>query len=142
MPRTKRVVVLPLPTIWEIPDELWERVLPILCKFWPRKKTGRPVARWRNALNGIIFILRSGLQWEQLPRQFGAKSTVHDWFQRWAAGGVFEQIWALLLTECDEIQAVAWRWQSADGAQGKARQGGATSARTPPIAGKTAPNAA
>lgn len=142
MSRRKRVVVEPLPTIWEIPDELWDRILPVLCEFWPKKRTGRPVARWRDALNGVLFVMRSGIQWERLPRRFGPKSTVHDWFQRWVAGGVFEKIWAQLVTECDEFGAVAWRWQSADASLGKARQGGRMSAATPRIAGKTARNAA
>ena len=71
----------PLPTIWEIPDDLWLRIQPILEKFWPRKRTGRHHANWRVILNGIIFRMRSGCQWDQLPRKFGPKSTVHDWFQ-------------------------------------------------------------
>jgi len=123
MARSKRKVK-PLPTIWEIPDALWERVLPILLAFWPAKPTGRKVADWRRALNGILFRLRSGCQWDQLPRHFGAKSTVHDWFQRWCKGGVMEQIWAALVEECDELGAVDWQWQSADGAMHKARFGG------------------
>ena len=44
--------------------------------------TGRRHANWRLILNGIIFRMRSGCQWDQLPRKFGPKSTVHDWFQR------------------------------------------------------------
>src|SRR5215470_18380766 len=82
----------PLGTIWEVPDSLWERVLPILEEYWPAQATGRHHADWRQALNGIIFRMRSGCQWEQLPRKFGAKSTVHDWFQRWCGGGVMERI--------------------------------------------------
>ena len=77
----------PLGTIWEVPDELWRRIEPILKEFWPKKPTGRRVANWRKMLNGIIFRMRSGCQWDQLPERFGPKSTVHDWFQRWAAGG-------------------------------------------------------
>lgn len=50
----------PLPTIWEVPDSLWQRVLPILQEFWPRKPTGRRHADWRRALNGIIFRMRWG----------------------------------------------------------------------------------
>ena len=114
----------PLPTIWEVPDPLWERVLPLLQAFWPRKPTGRRVADWRKALNGIIFRFRSGCQWDQLPRKYGAKSTVHDWFQRWCAGGVMKHIWEELVQECDELGAVAWEWQSADAVLGKARFGG------------------
>ena len=78
----------------------------------------------RQALNGILFRMRSGCQWEQLPRKFGPKSTVHDWFQRWCAGGVMERIWAALIEGCDELGGVDWKWQSADASLGKARFGG------------------
>ena len=114
----------PLGTIWEVPDALWEKVLPILREFWPQKPTGRRTANWRAALNGIIFRMRTGCQWEQLPRKFGPKSTVHDWFQRWCAGGVMERTWAVLVAACDELGAVDGQWQSADAALGKARFGG------------------
>jgi transposase len=114
----------PLGTIWEIPDELWRRIEPILQEFWPKKPTGRRVARWRKMLNAILFRMRSGCQWERLPERYGPKSTVHDWFQRWVEGGIFEKIWAVLVVECDEIGAVQWQWQSADAMPGKARSGG------------------
>jgi putative transposase len=121
----------PLATIWEVPDPLWERVLPILQEFWPRKRTGRHHADWRRALNGIIFRMRSGCQWEQLPRRFGPKSTVHDWFQRWCAGGVMQRLWAELAAECDQLGAVDWQWQAADGRLGKARFGGKKGGQKP-----------
>ena len=92
----------PLGTIWEISDELWRRIEPILLEFWPKKPTGRKVANWRKMLNAIIFRMRSGCQWDQLPERYGPKSTVHDWFQRWAAAGIFERIWAVLVAECDQ----------------------------------------
>ena len=114
----------PLDTIWEVSDELWRRIEPILSEFWPKKPTGRKVANWRKMLNGIIFRMRSGCQWGQLPERFGPKSTVHDWFQRWAEGGIFERVWAVLVAECDELGGVQWEWQSADAMLGKARFGG------------------
>ena len=114
----------PLGTIWEIPDELWRRIEPILTEFWPRKPTGRRVANWRRMLNAIIFRLGSGCQWDQLPERFGPKSTVHDWFRRWVQGGIFEKIWAVLVAECDELGGVRWQWRSADAMLGKARFGG------------------
>src|SRR5215831_12504575 len=114
----------PLGTIWEVPDPLWERVLPLLREFWPTKATGRHHADWRKALNGIIFRMRSGCQWDQLPRKFGPKSTVHDWFQRWCSGGVMQRIWEELAKECNELGEVDWQWQAADGRLGKARFGG------------------
>src|SRR4051812_37227746 len=121
----------PLGTIWEIPDELWRRIEPILVEFWPRKATGRRVANWRKMLNAIIFRMRSGCQWDQLPERYGPKSTVHDWFQRWVAGGIFEKIWAALVAECDELGGVEWEWQSADAMPGKARVGGGKDGEEP-----------
>ena len=120
----KKSRLKPLGTIWEVPDDLWRRIEPILMEFWPRKPTGRRVAHWRTMLNAILFRMRSGCQWEQLPAKFGPKSTVHDWFQRWVRGGIFEKIWAVLVAECDELGGVQWQWQSADAMLGKARFGG------------------
>jgi putative transposase len=114
----------PLPTLWEIPDALWQKIEPILRDFWPQKPTGRRVANGRTMLNGIIFRMRTGCQWDQLPEKFGPKSTVHDWFQRWSAGGVMARIWRVLTEACDELGGVDWNWQSADACLGKARFGG------------------
>ena len=52
----------------------------------PRSRPAGGPPTGGRALNGIIFRMRTGCQWEQLPRKFGPKSTVHDWFQRWCAG--------------------------------------------------------
>lgn len=124
MSKCKQPKTKPLPTIWEVPDDLWDRILPLLIDFWPRKATGRHHADWRRALNGILFRMRSGCQWEKLPRRFGPKSTVHDWFQRWCEGGIMQRIWEMLVAECDELDGVQWDWQAADGWLGKARFGG------------------
>jgi putative transposase len=110
-----------LPTIWELPAELWERIQPILERRYPRAATGRPRADLRLVLEGIIYRLRSGVQWNQLPRRFGSDSTVHAWFQRFVEDGVMEEIWAELVRECDELGAVNWQWQAADGVMGKSR---------------------
>jgi putative transposase len=100
-------------------------VEPILECFYPRARTGRPRADLRRVLDGIIHRLRSGCQWNYLPERFGASSTVHGWFQRFAADGLLEEIWAYLITECQELDAVSWEWQAADGVMGKSRFDGA-----------------
>jgi putative transposase len=132
----------PLPTIWEVNDELWAIIQSILGELDPPAKTGRPRTDERAALNGIIYQLRSGVQWNQLPEQFGDDSSVHRTMQRWISKGVFERIWALLIENCEELGGVNWEWQSADGAMGKARFGGILSARIPRIAANPARNAA
>lgn len=111
----------PLPTIWELPDELWERIEPILERRYPAAPTGRPRADLRRVIDGIIYRMRSGVQWNQLPRQFGADSTVHGWFQRLVSDGVLEELWAALVTACEQLGGVQWEWQAADGVMGKSR---------------------
>ena len=131
-----------LPTLWEVPDDLWEHIEPLLLKTHPSKATGRKRVDLRRVLDGIIFRLRTGCQWNHIPRVYGSDRTIHRYFQLWCQSGVFEQIWALLVAACDELGQVHWKWQAADAALGKARFGGALSAPTPPIAGKTAQNGA
>lgn len=123
-----------LTTIWEVDDELWRRIEAILLEDAPPKPRahgGRPRINLRAAINGILFRLRSGCQWNKLPKQFGDDSSVHRWFQRWCRNGVFERIWAVLVEECEELGAVDWRWQAADGRLGKARFGGEKVGKNP-----------
>ena len=130
----------PLPTIWEIPDDLWLEIERILRDSDPPKRTGRKRAQPRPILNGILFRLRSGCQWNQIPRQFGDDSTVHRTFQKWVRLGVFQKLWAALLKGCEELGGVDWEWQAADGVLGKARQGGISPARIRPIGASQGPN--
>jgi len=129
MPRTLRTAPGP-DTVWEVPDALWDILDDALRDFYPPAATGRPRADFRRVLNGIIYRLRSGVQWNRLPAEFGPDSTVHRWFQRFVADGVFEQLWAVLVGACDELGGVEWRWQSADTVLSKARSGGASSGET------------
>ena len=114
----------PLPTIWDVPDDLWERIEPVILQLDPPKARGRKRADQRKMLEGIIFRMRSGCQWNHLPRELGDDSTIHRTFQRWVGGGVLEGIWAALIEECQELGGVDWEWQSADCSMGKARLGG------------------
>ena len=112
------------PTLWEVPDQLWELISPILEKHEPRKPTGRRRVDRRRVLDGIIFRLRTGCQWNHIPSVYGDDSTLHRYFRHWAEQGVFREVWALIVGECQELGRVNWEWQSADGAMGKARMGG------------------
>src|SRR5215204_5675646 len=128
--------VKPLPPIWRVPDELWEIIEPILEKHDPPKSTGRPRIGRREALDAIIFRMRSGCQWNSLPKEFPDDSSVHRTFQRWQQRGLFERIWAALASECDELGLLDWQWQAADAAMGKARSGGEQIGRNPTDRGK------
>ena len=126
-----------MPTIWEVDDELWHLIKPIIDADMPRKRTGRPPADRRTVLNCIIHRMRSGCQWNQLPNSLGSDRTAYRYFQRWVNNGVLQKIWKKLTHACNELGGVDWRWQSADGAMSKARFGGIKWARTQQIAAKT-----
>ena len=125
-----------LPTLWEISDDLWEQIHPVILEMDPPKSTGRKRVDPRRILDGIIFRMRTGCHWNRLPGELGDDSTIHSTFQRWVRLGVLERIWAVLIEECAELGAVEWQWQAADCAMGKARFGGDSVGRNPTDRGK------
>jgi len=131
-----------LGTIWRVPDDLWERIALVLDELDAPASTGRPRIDPRAALDGIIYQLRTGCQWEALPREFGDDSSVHRTLQRWIAKSVLPLVWSLLVSECAELGGVNFDWQAADCSMGKARQGGTRSAQIPRIAARMAASAA
>jgi putative transposase len=124
------------PTIWEVPDDVWTMVEPILNKCYPPKPKGHRRVDLRRVLNGLIFRLRTGCPWNKLPACFGDDRTVHRHFQQWCQRGLFAQIWAVLVEACDTLGGVDWQWQAADAAMGKARMGGDLVGRNPTDRGK------
>lgn len=59
----------------------------------PRSRFGvRPPADKRKVVGGTFWILHNAAKWKGFPRRFGSKSTVHRWFQKWVADGLFEEI--------------------------------------------------
>jgi putative transposase len=142
MARTKRKVKQ-LPTIWRVSDELWgEFIEPVLQRLDPPNERGRKRIDQRAAFDGIIYQLRTGCQWNALPKQFGDDSSVHRTFQRWVKLGVLDEIWAVLIDHCDGLDDVRWEWQAADAAMGKARFGGTKRGRIRRIAARMAVSAA
>lgn len=141
MARRKKVVE-PLATIWEVDDRLWEQAEQVLAELDPPAKFGPGRIDQRQALNGVIYRMRSGVQWNQLPAEFGDDSSVHRTFQRWVERGVIGRLWALLVKACEELAGVDWEWQSFDCAMGKARHGGIKLDRTQLTGRRTAPSAA
>lgn len=109
---------------FSIPDELWERIQPLLPVERPKPKGGRPRMEDRRAMTAIFYVLRTGIQWKALPREMGAASTVHDRFQDWREQGVFQRMWEAGLQAYDEAKGIEWTWQAVDGAMTKAPLGG------------------
>jgi putative transposase len=128
----------PLPAIWHADDELWAKVETVLKEYDPPAAYGPDRIDQRAAFDGVIYRLRSGVQWNHLPAEYGDDASVHRTFQRWVRRGVLRRLWAGLLKDCEELAGVDWHWQSADCALGKARHGGIKSERTRPTGRRTA----
>jgi len=114
---------------WEVSDAFWEKVAPLIPptrrdpnKVYKRKPGGgRKAMPSRQIFEAIMYVLRTGCQWKALPRErFGSASAIHKHFMDWMREGFFVALWRAGLAEYDEMEGIAWRWQSVDGAMIKA----------------------
>jgi len=121
---------------WELSDALWARAEPLLPVAKPHPKGGRPPRSDREMLGAILYVLRTGLQWNALPRSIGASTTVYDRFRAWEREGFFARLWQAGLAEYDELVGIDWEWLSLDGVMTKAPFGGAATGRNPTDRGK------
>jgi transposase len=82
-----------------VTDELWRFVEPLLPKRPARPKGGRPPVPDRAALTGVLFVLKTGIPWEYLPREMACGSGMTCWrrLRDWQKAGVWEKIHHLLL---------------------------------------------
>ncbi len=127
MPRTRP---------WEVTDEFWEQVRPLIPPAPSHAKGGRPRLSDRRAFEAIVYVLRTGIQWNALPRELGASSTVHDRFQEWERAGFFQALWQAGLSEYDDLIGIHWEWQAADGVLTKAPFANAGTGANPTDRGK------
>src|SRR5437773_4191622 len=111
---------------WRIPDELWVEVQPLIPPGKPHPLgCHNPRVDDRCAMDAILFVLRTGCQWEALNATgICSKSSAHRRFQEWSEAGVFRALWQRGLLAYDELQGIEWEWQALDAAMTKAPLGG------------------
>jgi len=107
--------------ILRLKDELWDRMAAAIPK---PQGAGRRPANDKACFEAVLYLLRTGCQWSELPGEYPPKSTVHDRFQAWCERGVFTHMLGMLLLEYDDLYGLDWEWLSADGAMTKAPLGG------------------
>src|SRR5215213_2327251 len=111
---------------WVVSDELWELVEPLLPKVERRfRYPGRKRLPDRPALQGILFVLHTGIAWQQLPAELGFGSGVTCWrrLDEWQRAGVWEELHALLLSRLRAAGELEWSRAIADSSQVQAKQG-------------------
>lgn len=115
----------------ELSDEQWAKLAPLLPPE-QRSGAGRPAHPNRRLLNGILWILRTGAPWRDLPERYGPWSSVYSRFRRWQQRGVWEQVFAALKQDAAARGALDWAVHFVDGSNVRAHQHAAGARRTPP----------
>ena len=114
---------------YEIPDELWNQIFPLLVHKPKRKKKNKAYSLRMDDIKAMNAYLLHSTYWMSVENTTTKKSwwcissTVHDRFQEWRQDGVFKQMWIGGLKIYDEKIGINWKWQSMDGAITKAPLG-------------------
>ena len=124
----------------ELTEAQWERLQPLLPP--QRPATGRPAKDHRTVVNAILWRLKTGVPWRDLPERYGPWQTGYSRFRRWQHAGVWDRVLAALQTEGDAAGALDWSLHFLDGSTVRAHPhaaGAKKGAVTKPLA---APGAA
>lgn len=125
-------------------DDLWDLIEPILPKPKPRRRRypGRKPISHRQTLNGILFVLKTGIPWEYLPLEMGCGSGMTCWrrLRDWQQRGVWQRLHALLLDKLREADKIDWSLAVVDSTSVRAVFGGRRPARIRRIDGKMGAN--
>jgi len=93
-------------------DEQWEMIKPHIP---PQPARGRKRADDRRTLNAILFVLKTGIPWNDLPKVLGDDSTAHRRLKQWQADGTFERLWRAFLSTLDQQGKLDWAESFLDG---------------------------
>jgi transposase len=128
---------------WVVSDELWELVEPLLPKVERRfRYPGRKRLPDRQALQGILFVLQTGIAWRHLPLElgFGGGSTCSRRLDEWQRAGVWERLHALLLAKLRAAGEIEWSRAVVDASHVQAKKGAPRRARARLIEPETGRN--
>jgi transposase len=129
---------------WRIPDEVWAQMEPLLPERPPHPLgCHNPRVPDRDAMNAILLVLRTGMQWNALSATgICSCSSAYRRFREWAEAGVFLELWRRGLLAYDAQHGIEWEWLALDGALGKAPLGGEQTGPNPTDRAKKGQNGA
>lgn len=127
-----------------VPDSLWQRVAPLLPRPRRHRKGGRPFREDLACLRGILFVLKTGIAWADLPSEVFGCSGVTCWrrLRAWHRAGVWDALHRRLLNDLGRRGAIDWRRASFDAGAIRVQEGGRARARTRRTAANRAPHPA
>lgn len=106
---------------YEVTDEQWE----LLKGLFPRQTRGGRWLSHRTMLNGMLWILRSGAPWRDLPERYGKWQSVNHRFNRWRRDGTFDRILKSLQIRLDKQGKIDWDLWLVDGTNVRASRAAA-----------------
>lgn len=104
----------------ELTNEQWERLRPLLPPQKPKR--GRPAQDHRRILNGILWLLRTGAPWRDLPERYGRWRTVASRFYRWRKAGLWDRLFTIVQQQANAAKEVDWEVHYVDGTMVRAHQ--------------------
>lgn len=121
-----------------VPDDLWQLVQHVVPLSPPRPRGGRPQVAARRTFAGILYVLRWGLPWRQLPLAlgFGSGRTCERRFDAWTNSGVWANLMQIVLNHAAGQNRVDWSRSAVDSASVPAPRGGEGTGRNPTDRGK------
>ena len=125
-----------------VTDELWAKIQPLLPPAKPHPKGGRPPVPDRACLCGILFVLKTAIPWEDLPREMGCGCGMTCWrrLRDWHAAGVWQRLHELLLADLRKAGQLELAAMIADASYLRAFLGAPTPAPAPWTGAKRARN--
>ncbi len=93
-------------------DRQWEKIRPLLPR---RRRFGRPRAEERAVLEGILWVLRSGARWRDLPKKYPSASTCWRRLRDWEEQNIWLNIWRAFLSKLDGQGKLNWSEVFMDG---------------------------
>lgn len=114
----------------DLTNEQWEQLEAVLPPQKPH--TGRPGMDHRQVMNGILWVLRTGAPWRDVPERYGKWTTVYSRFQRWRKQGVWDRVLAELQTMKSRDKRIDWEIHLIDGSVVRAHQHAAGAKKAAP----------
>ena len=108
---------------FELTDKQWELVEDLFPWEPPGVEGGRPTVKPRECLEGILWVLRTGARWKDLPKHFPSKSTCHLRFKEWTERGIIDHVYRRLLLMLDEEGKIDCSETFGDGTFSSAKKG-------------------
>ena len=113
--------------LFRLSEAKWEKIAPLLPVHSENPHGGRPRVDDRRCFEGILWVLRTGAQWSELPKEYGSGSTCWRRLKEWEERGTLLKLWRAFLNDLSDAEHIRWNQCFVDGSFAPAKKGGSES---------------